>query len=262
MTPKGLVLCAGILLLCGCGQKNLPESLPADELYERAVKELEESDTQKAIDLFQRIIYEFPGSEYIELSRLGLAEAYYEGEDYLLAANEYERFSNEFAMSRHADKALFLAAHAHEKVTENYPLDQTETRKAIELYERVDLRFPSSTYADSAAVRSYFLRDRLARKAFENGYFYYKRKFYDSAIIYFETMIEEFRQTSWLAPAYYYLAESYDMLNLPEDARRARMRLLEEYPLTLEAREVREKHHDLAPEEESTGSVTEKGGVE
>lgn len=255
-----VILCAGLVLSAGCGQKNLPESLSASDLYDRARQELDEGDTQKAIDYFQRLIYEFPGSEYVEASRLGLAEAYYEGGDYLLAANEYERFASEFPRSSQASRAMFLAARSHEKMSESFPLDQTDTRRAIELYDQVELRFPESEYADSSVVRSYFLRDRLARKAFENGYFYYKRKFYDSAIIYFETMIEEFERSSWLAPAYYYLAESYEVLNLPEDARRVRLKLLEEYPMTIEARDVKEKHPELFEVEKKSSAASEEGG--
>jgi outer membrane protein assembly factor BamD len=255
-----LFLSAGLLFLFGCGQKNLPETMPAEDLHDLARKELEDGDTQKAIELFQRVTYEFPGSEYVEDARLGLAEAYFQGEDYLLAANEFERFSNEFSLSHEAARALYRAAYSHEKISESFPLDQTETVKAVDLYEQVDRRFPHSAYADSAVVRSYFLKDRLARKAFENGYFYYKRKFYDSAIIYFETMIEEFGQSSWLAPAYYYLARAYDVLKLPEEARLARLRLLEQFPLTTEAEQVRQEHPELITGNESPGPVTEKGG--
>ncbi len=250
-----------LFLSVGCGQKNLPPDLPVDQLYERGLAELEDGDTQKAIDLFQRILYEYPGSEYIEKARYKLADAYYESGDYLLAANEYERFSREFPLNHLADDALYRAAFSHERMSDSYTLDQAETKKALTLYEKMNEQYQGSIHADSASIRAYLLRDRLARKAFENGYFYYKRKFYDSAIIYFETMTGEFETSSWLAPAFYYLAKSYEKLKLSEEAREARMKLLEKYPLTVEAMEVMVNHPELLGEESKDSENLQGGGA-
>ncbi|MFQ6102810.1 MAG: outer membrane protein assembly factor BamD [Candidatus Glassbacteria bacterium] len=261
MISRDLVLIALLLLIWGCGQKNLPEDLTAQELFNRGEMELEGGDQGKAVESFQRIIYEFPGSEYVEKARLKLADARFLSGDYLLAANEYERFSRDFPLNPKADEALFKAAYSHEKVSEAYSLDQTETQKAISLYEAINGKYPDSDYADSATVRCYFLKDRLAKKTFENGYFYYKRELYDSAIIYFETMIEEYESSSWLAAAYFYLAKSYDKLKLPDEARRVRLKLLEEYPMTIEAIEVMNEFPELIPSEPAIGENTKGGGT-
>jgi outer membrane protein assembly factor BamD len=251
-----------VLFVQSCGPKELPYTLPADELYARGIKELEDGEELKAIDYMQKIIYEYPGSEYIERARLKIAEAYFQNGDYLLASNEYERFSKDFPLNPQADDALYRAAIAHEKLTEPHSLDQAETRKALELFGTVIEKYPGSVYADTARVKSYFLTDRLAKKSFENGYYYYKRKYYDSAIIYFETMISDFGTTSWLAPAYFYLAKAYDKLQLDDEARKIRVRLLDEYPLTLEAKEVREQYPELVPSAEPAElGVIEGGGT-
>jgi outer membrane protein assembly factor BamD len=250
-----------VLPLLGCGPKELPYSLPANELYAKGVEELEDGEELKAIELLQKILYEYPGSEYIERARLKIAEAYFNSGDYLLASNEYERFSKEFPLNPQAGAALYRAGIAQEKLSESHNLDQSETRKALSLFKSVEEKFPDGSYADSALVKSYFLNDRLAKKTFENGYFYYKRKYYDSAIIYFETMISEFETTSWLAPAYLYLAKAYDKLQLEDEAREIRVRLLDEYPLTLEAQRVREEYPELVPGEPSALDDLEGGGT-
>lgn len=262
MNRQAAALIVLVSLASGCGPKDLPYTLPANELYDRGIEELEDGEELKAIEILQKIIYEYPGSEYIERARLKIAEAYFQSGDYLLASNEYERFSKEFPMNPQAGASLYKAAIAHEKLSETHNLDQTETTKALSLFKRVGEKFPGSVHSDSALVRSYFLTDRLARKSFENGYFYYKRKYYDSAIIYFETMITDFETTSWLAPAYLYLARAYDKLKLEDEAREARLRLLEKYPLTLEAQEVRVVYPELVSGETTAPDDPGGGGTE
>lgn len=249
-----------LLILGGCGQKNVIENMTAEELYEKAQERFEDEDYFEAAELFQRIIFEYPGSEYVERVRFKLGDTHFAAGDYLLAANEYERFAREFPLNPRADEALYLAARSHERMTETYYHDQTETRSAISAYEQLVSKYPGSSYTDSALVKIHFLEDRLARKSFENGYFYFKKKLYDSAIIYFETMIDEFEESSWLAPALYYLAISYEKLNIPEEALEKRRRLVDEFPFTEEAMDVRERYPELTSGDGAPGSNSAEGG--
>jgi outer membrane protein assembly factor BamD len=240
-----------VVLLFSCGGKKIFVAKSAEEAFEYAMKSYEEEDYQDAVSGFQRVIFNFPGDELVEESMFFLADSYFKDEDYLLAANEFRRVSSEFPDGEFALISQYKLGLCHLKLSAPYQLDQKDTRRAIDSFNVLIDRFPASVYADSARTQVSALRDKLARKEYESGYYYYRRKFYDSAIIYFETMRDNYFETRWMAPALYCLSKAYDELDLPDDAREARMDLLEHFPDTREALKVLEEFPSLAEESQA-----------
>ncbi len=241
-----------VFLLSSCGGKKVFVARTAEEAFEYAMRSYEKEEYQEAVSGFQRVIFNFPGAEIVEEAMFFLADSYFRDEDYLLAANEFRRVASEFPDGEFALISQYKLGLCHLKLSPSYQLDQKDTRRAIDSFNILIDRFPNSVYADSARIRVSALRDKLARKEYENGYYYFRRKFYDSAIIYFETMRDAYFETRWMAPALYYLSKAYDKLDLDDDAREARKDLLKHFPDTREASKVLEEFPSLAEESQAS----------
>ena len=229
----------------GCGGEKTFVSESADDALDYAMGLYREQKYSDAIQWFQRTIFDYPGDERIDQAMFYLGDSYYEEGDYLMAASEFKRLTSEFPDGALAMKAYYRLGQCYGRLSPDYQLDQTDTRRAIQSFNTLIQRFPGGIYADSARMRVSELEDKLARKEFENGYFYYKRRYYDSAIIQFETVREDYSGSSWLAPTLYYLSKAYDKLDLDEDAGGVRMELIELFPDSEEARKVLEEYPSL-----------------
>jgi outer membrane protein assembly factor BamD len=231
-----LILTISLFLLpAGCGGKKVYVARSAEEAFDYAMENYQKGEYDEAISGFQRVIFNYPGVGLIDQAMFYMADSYFKDEDYLLAANEFKRVSAEFPDGPFAEKALYKLGLCYMELSYPYQLDQKDTRRAILSFGILLDRFPESAYADSSKERTAELRDKLARKEFESGYYYYKRKYYDSAIICFETMTDEFQGSRWLAPTFYYLSKAYDKLELNDEAAEARNNLVEQFPESDEA---------------------------
>jgi outer membrane protein assembly factor BamD len=233
------------IFFTGCGGKKIFVAKSAEEAYEYAMERYQKEDYQEAASGFQRVVFNFPGDKLVEEAMYYLADSYFRDEDYLLAANEFKRVSSEFPDRQYAVISLYKWGLCHMRLSLSYRHDQKDTRRAIESFNTLIDRFPGNAYVDSARVRVSELHDKLARKDYESGYYYFKRKYYDSAIIYFEVLREDYPESKWTAPALYYLSKAYEKLDLHDDADETRRDLIERFPDSEESRKVVEEHPDL-----------------
>jgi outer membrane protein assembly factor BamD (BamD/ComL family) len=82
------------------------------------------------------------------------------------------------------------------------------------------------------------MRAKLAEKEYDTGQHYYRRGGYDSAIFYWDVLVEEFWDTPWAPWALLGISRAYDRIGYDDDADEYRMRLLNSYPDSEAAREV------------------------
>ena len=83
------------------------------------------------------------------------------------------------------------------------------------------------------------MRDKLARKLFVGGEFYFKHDLWDSALVYFEDLLERHPDADVAPRALLRMVQIYTELGYDDDAEAARQRLLSEFPDSAAAREVR-----------------------
>jgi outer membrane protein assembly factor BamD (BamD/ComL family) len=74
------------------------------------------------------------------------------------------------------------------------------------------------------------LQEWFAAKDYESGLYYFRRKAFDSAIIYFKDVVKNYPQTAKSREAYLRLAESYEAIRYREDKKEVCTTLRERYP--------------------------------
>jgi outer membrane protein assembly factor BamD len=232
-----LLLLAGSAAL-GC-PKELPPGLQADELYRIGLEKFERRDWNGTIEAMQRYVFADPGAARVDSAQLLTGEAYFNQKQYLTAASEFLRLAQDRPAGRLADLARYRACESYYELSPRPELDQEFTEQAINECSAVALLYPGSQYAELAIQRVEELTNKIARKYYLNGVYYFRRKAYDSAIVYLEYMLETYRGSRVEPEALLKLYEAYVKLGYTDEADQTRDRLLRDYPDSPEARGLR-----------------------
>jgi len=199
-----------VLALAACASGGGVERvLTADDQYARAMERFEKGDYIDAISDFQTFTYNYPQDSRVVDARWLMARAYLESDDLATAAQEFLNFVRDFPREGRAGEALFQAGAAYQRMSLRPELDQRDTERAINVFDRLLREYPASTFAGDARERRRQLRDKLAEKSYLNARFYFDGEAYEAAETYLTDLISTFPDTAWVAPAYALLARSY-----------------------------------------------------
>ncbi|MBF6842097.1 outer membrane protein assembly factor BamD, partial [Acinetobacter baumannii] len=126
-----------------------------------------------------------------------LAESRFNDRNWLLAASEYERYTNSFPDSPRREEVDFKIATCYYNLSPRHNIDQSHTRSAIERYRLFLARYPNSEQFDVADSRITEMRNKLARKSYDAAQFYMRNDMYEAATVYFDIAIDSYPETIW-----------------------------------------------------------------
>lgn len=166
----------------------------------------------RAVYLFEELVAIYRGTPRAEEMYFYYAYCrYYLGE--LVSANfHFEDFAKKYPGSTHAEEFEYMAAKTYHMLSDPYYLDQTYTEKAIGQYQLFLSRHPYSEYKDKCMEGLRELRERLARKAFEQSTLYLDIGYNKAAVESFQTMINKFPDSGFREEAQYLLVKAADKL--------------------------------------------------
>lgn len=228
-----------ILVLTGCAARGPSlEQMDADQLFQQGMERLRERKWTDAVTAFERFTLAHAGHPRVAEARFRLAEAYMGRRDYVTAAVEFNRLASDFPAGAWADDARFGVCTAYYELAPEPPLDQEYTRTAIDHCRSLVSYYPESEFVPQAQERITELTARLAEKEYTTAEYYFRRRAFDSALIYYQTVADEYRGTAWAPRALLRMHESYERLGYEQEARETRERLLRDYPDSVEARQL------------------------
>ncbi len=229
----------GLLVLAQLGcPKELPKDLPPDELYRIGAEAFQRERWDRAIEALQRFLFQDPGHPKADSAQYLIGESYFQQKQYLTAAAEFLRLAQNRPAGPLADDSRYRACQAYYELSPRPELDQQYTEEAIDQCRSVVLLYPGSPFAGQAAERTKELSDKLARKYYLNAVYYFKRRAYDSAIVYLEYLLSNYDGASVEPQALFKLYETYTKVGYVQEAQETRARLLREHPDSPEAREL------------------------
>lgn len=205
-----LILISAMVVLASCRSKDLIR--PGDSLevaFEKAMMQYNAEKYSDAARAFETVISIGRGTDYGQEAQFFLAESYYKDRRYLLAAAEYERYSQYHPNSPRREEVDFKEALCYYHLSPRYRLDQTYTNRAVERFRLFRTRYPNTERADQAAEYISDLRNKLARRDYNSGDFYMRTNRYNSAAIYYGLVIDNYPESDWAERALVKQIEAY-----------------------------------------------------
>jgi outer membrane protein assembly factor BamD len=234
-----LLLLLPIFLSQGCTSTDKKQNLPPGELISQGKQQVKIKSYNKAKELFQQLLQDYPDSRERVQGLMFLANTHYLDDEYEEAKFHYQKFIELYPANKFADRAYFFKAMSNFKMREIATRDQTNTLAAIEGFEDTIKRFPKSPFHDKAVKKKNECLKILAVSEFEVGKFYYRTGAYQSAISRLKNMNETYPNQGFADEAIFLIAESYFEEENYSQAKVNYLKLLNKFPkseFSLEAR--------------------------
>jgi outer membrane protein assembly factor BamD len=137
--------------------------------------------------------------------------------------------------------------------------DQTKTARALSELNLLLREYPDTDFRDEADEARALCRSRLAQKEYLNGSLYLGLRHYESARIYFDSILADYADTDWAGPALLGKGISFAGEKRVAEARRAFEQVVREYPSSGASAEAARRLEELGGVDESEARATSEG---
>jgi outer membrane protein assembly factor BamD len=208
---------------CASAGRGVPDgtSQPDKFLFDKGTEALNARKWLTAREFFREIVDSYTQSPYRPDAKLGIGDTYLgEGttEGLERALNEYREFLGFFPTNPRADYAQYKLGMTHFKQMRGPQRDQSQTREAINEFERFIERYPASMLMPEVQARLRDSRDRLSESDYLVGYFYYRQKWYPGAVDRFKDLLKQDPGFTNRDAVYFYLGEALLKARRPAEA--------------------------------------------
>lgn len=184
-----------VLLVAGCsGSGRLKYDSPR-EAYDQGLLNYEAGRYTRAAEYFQGVFDYGRTHEWAANAQLYLARSHRMNRDYILAASEYTRFSELYRADTRVADAEFERAMTFFERSPKIELDQTNTRRGVEVFNLYIQRYSDHDSVDVAIQYVGELRRKLADKQFHTAMLYERRGLHEAAALSYEVVFDKYPDT-------------------------------------------------------------------
>ncbi len=202
-----ILLFAFLLTSCSKYQKILKSS-DLNLKFEKAVMYYDKDDYNRALPLLEELSTAFRGSAKAEEVNYYYAYCHYSLGDYLMASYLFETYARTYPNGKHAQECQYMTAYCYYLESPIYKLDSKSTYKAINQLQLFTNLYPESERVKECNNLIDELREKLAKKAFNNAKQYHTTEYHKSAIIAFKNMLIDFPGSKFEEEIYFRIVES------------------------------------------------------
>ncbi|MEZ5065502.1 MAG: outer membrane protein assembly factor BamD [bacterium] len=236
---RAAVLAAG-LLMSGCAGSGVPVDATPEEMLAHAQAKLDRGKFYDAAETLEFFLRTYPGNAGTPIAKLRLGDAKFGLGEYVLASSYFTDVVEDFPASAWVEEARFKIAKCAFESSHPYNRDQTETQRALTLFDDFRRDFPESRFLGEVEEARSECRDRLAHREFDAGRFYEKQDRRRSAYIQYQYVLDTYPDTVWAAPACLRIGEILKERGEDERAEPYLRRVLRDWPGSDEATAARE----------------------
>jgi outer membrane protein assembly factor BamD len=192
-----------ILVIAGCSSSVDTTNMTGENRLAYAVKLYDNEDYLEAINEFQAILLQYPGSSISDDAQFYLAKTRFARTEYILAAFEFSKLIKNMPASEFVAESQFTLAQCYYELSPNFNLDQKYTKKAIQEFQAFIDFFPTNERVSQAEKMIDELNNKLAEKDYTIARIYEKMDYLKPALIYYEDVIETYHDTPYAPLAMY-----------------------------------------------------------
>lgn len=195
--------------LVGCsGSQEISTNGPEDA-YKEGIAQFEDENYDRAIRYFRAVLNYGRGNEWAPEAQFQLAMVQRKQKKYLVAANEFKRFQQLYRNHPEVPRAEYEQARAYYSRSPRYTLDQTDTRRALELFQLFMERYPDHDLIPDVKEKIDELRAKLAHKKFDAAQLYERRDMWRAATEAYRSVFDQYPETPWADDALLGALRSY-----------------------------------------------------
>lgn len=237
-----LVLLVGFAAaFAGCSRGFRPQDFATPEaLFRASVGEFQRGKWDNAQAGFERLASDLSSRDpLLAPSYFYLALTHERKNEYLLAAQAYERVTDGFPDDTLAPTAMLGSGRSYQKMWRRPSNDSEQGQKAAAVFRALISSYPDSKEVEEAKKRIATLDEWFARKDYDTGIHYMKvRRAIDPAIIYFKDVVTTYPATNAARLSWLRLHELYTKIRWKEDAAETCAAMWKAYPGDSEVREA------------------------
>jgi outer membrane protein assembly factor BamD len=218
------------LAACSSSKKDTYVERPVDQLYNKAMEELDQKNYTDASKAFDEVDQQHPNSPWATKAQLMSAYALYQAGKQDEAVVALDRFIQLHPAYKDTPYAYYLKALCYYEQIADVQRDQKITEQALAALQEVVTRYPDSRYGHDARFKLDLVRDQLAGKDLSIGRFYEDKHQYLAAINRYRDVVERYQTTTQLPEALHRLTECYLALGLLDEAKKTAAVLGYNYP--------------------------------
>lgn len=259
--PSPLTFAAAIALsacaaLVACadtsGAKTYSQN--AKENFDKGEEAFKDGSWQEAVDYFNQVKNKFPYSKFAVTAELRAADALFEDEKFVEAADAYRLFAKLHPTNDKTAFALFRVGLCHYKQVPRdwffmppvHEEDQAQVKATVEAMNSFITRFPKSPDLKEAREAVAACRGRLAKHELYVAGFYFKRDHFKAAQVRAEGLLRDYAGLGLDDQALLIAGKSLVKQDKRAEAKVALDRLVKEFPGSGPAGEARELLSDIS----------------
>ena len=155
-----------------------------------------EKNFDKSQPLLEDLMTVFKGQKDVSDLYYMYAECYYGNKDYLMSSHYFKNFQNLYPKNDKVETAAYLSAMSYYHLSNAITLDQKDTKLSVDEFQIFANKFPKSNYINDVNKHIDELRKKLEEKDFNNAFLYYKMGEYQSSILAFSHILDDFPETA------------------------------------------------------------------
>jgi len=213
-------------------------------------------DYDKCIELFQKLVYEYPFTKHLADADYYIAESHFKLKEYDVALQAYQDFLVRHPKDPRVEYAHYQFGLCHWNNHIKNPLrDQTETEAAVAAFKTYLALYPSGKFTADAQNYIKLGNKNLSEREVKVGDFYFQRKEFWSASLRYHYAWTEFPEAAKAEYAQYKEAVCLEKMGRTDNATNSFQELLNNYPKSKYLKEA-EKYLNRA---KNPGKKLEKG---
>lgn len=220
--------------LSACGSSKSAEKMlnpdPPDKMFALGDSFLQKGRFEDSARVFEDLDRDHPYSPEARRAIVMSAYAYYKAGKYPEAISSARRYTTMHPGTKEAPLAHHIIASAYFDEIVSPDRDQSNTRKALEEYKTLKVRYPDSQYAREADNRIRICEDSLAASEMVVGRRYLTTKHFTAAIERFKVVVRDYQTTKQVEEALARLVEAYMALGIEQEAQAAAAVLGHNFP--------------------------------
>ena len=201
-----------------------------DDLYKLAILELDSENYDLAQSKFEDIEIKFPLSNEAVQSQIMIAFIEYVKMNYDEAIFKFNIVIDRYPSHKNIDYAYYMRAMCYFEQIRNEYLDGNFNNKALENFNQIINRFPTSKYARDSEQKIILINENIAAKHMDIALFYLNQKKYLAAMNRYKKVIDNHSESNFTPEALHRLVEIYYSLGMIEDAKKTASVIGYNYP--------------------------------